>query len=285
VAAPRESPLSSDRLHEAGRRAAEESAAQARREVEAALGAVEEEFRSAAQWIEQRGVEFARLAQDNRGLQVALEAAQAALAEREPLEREAERLRAEHARLQALVGGLQQTAQALREELADERAKTERWAERVRSLEQRPAAAPAAPAASGSKGRRPEPAPEDVLAQQFLEWCWRSGGVLGRIERFAEALHQALPGAAVARVYRDADSPARPVELRAGGGASPVEYWAVSADGRHWLLPQPLSAGQFRELPPCFEGAAAPRELRDVVPAALRPSGAGFTLDVPGRVG
>ena len=162
----------------------------------------------------------------------------------------------------------------------------------------RPAsAAPVAPPEAALPESRPAPAgpsppemaaapvpAETVLADVFRAWCRAARPVVGRVEFFTEHVRQAIPGAFVSAVYRDANSQAQPVTFRARGGSSPVEYWLVSHAGRHALLPQPLGAQQFRELAPCMDGAATPAALREVEPAEVRPVGDQFELVRAGRV-
>ena len=125
---------------------------------------------------------------------------------------------------------------------------------------------------------------ETAIAEAFRAWCAAASPVVGKVAFFAEQVRQSVPEAAVAAVYRDANSQAHPVALRTAGGSSPVEYWLVAADGRHWLLPQPLGGPQFRELAPVFEGMATPATLAEVRPAEVRAVGDGFELVRPGRV-
>ena len=125
---------------------------------------------------------------------------------------------------------------------------------------------------------------EGVIAEAFRSWCAAASPVVGKVEFFGGHLRQILPEASVAAVYRDANSQAQPVVFRASGGSSPVEYWLVLADGRHWLLPQPLGGAQFRELAPCFDGTAAPSTLAHVRPADVRAVGGQFELTRPGEV-
>ncbi|HEX8298243.1 MAG TPA: hypothetical protein VF594_03710 [Rubricoccaceae bacterium] len=125
---------------------------------------------------------------------------------------------------------------------------------------------------------------EPAVAAVFQAWCLAARPVVGRVEFFADHVRQAIPGASVSAVFRDANSQAQPVMFRAQGGASPVEYWLVSHAGQHALLPQPLAAQQFRELAPCMDGTATPAALREVEPAEVRPVGDQFELVRPGRV-
>ncbi len=127
-------------------------------------------------------------------------------------------------------------------------------------------------------------ATDATLASVFQAWCAAASPVVGKVAFFAGEAARTFPDATVAAVYRDANSQALPVTLRLSGGSSPVEHWLVAAEGRHWLLPQPLSGQQFRELAPCFEGAATPAALASVRPAEVRAVGAEFEVVRPGRV-
>lgn len=122
-----------------------------------------------------------------------------------------------------------------------------------------------------------------AVVSAFQEWCATVGAVVGKVGFFAESLRQRVPGATASAVYRDANSQALPIVL-GSGGSSPVEYWLVAAEGRHWLFPQPVSPGQFRELAPCFDGAATPAVLTAIRPAEVRRSGDQLDLDQRGHV-
>lgn len=151
-----------------------------------------------------------------------------------------------------------------------------------------PEAPRADPAASPMASRDEAPASQapasQALAEAFRAWCTSGSAVVSKATFFGNALKQALPGATVAVVYRDGQTQSVPVVLRAAQGVLPAEYWAVAHGSRHWLLPQPLSAGQFRELDPCFDGNATPETLRDVRPAEVRTVGSAYEIVQTGRV-
>ncbi len=149
---------------------------------------------------------------------------------------------------------------------------------------------PPVPAEAPRQTRRPEPSPPPAEETVTLEalyrtFCREAGGLNSNPELFATSLRRAFPAAEVRTVYRDADSPARPIVLTAERrGNSAVPFWAVSVDGHHGLVPQPMGTDQFRELAPCFTGQAAPASLAEIDPAPLSTFGAGFELTRPGRV-
>lgn len=129
------------------------------------------------------------------------------------------------------------------------------------------------------------PATGDPLGEAFVGWCRKAGGLASHLDLFTQNLADVLPSAQVQLLYRDADTPTRPIRFTTHlAGASAIAFWGVSYDGQHRLLPQPLGPGQFRELAPVFGGASTPRELRLVVPAVLQPYGSSFELVEPGRV-
>ncbi len=143
----------------------------------------------------------------------------------------------------------------------------------------KPSAAPAAPVSRG-----PALYAVDVaIADAFRAWCVAASAVMGKVGFFAEALRQKVPGATASAVYRDANSQAQPIAF-GSGGSSPVEYWLVAVEGRHWLFPQPLSPGQFRELAPCFDGVATPATLAAIRPAEVKASADRFDLGPRGHV-
>lgn len=152
----------------------------------------------------------------------------------------------------------------------------------------RPASDPPSPAAETAATptvATAEAGPSARIAEAFRAWCAETTPVTGKVEFFAGHIRSALPGASVAAIYRDANSQATPVALSTQGAASPVEHWLVALDGRHWLLPQPMAAAQFRELAPCFEGTATPATLVTVAPAEVRVVGDRYEVPTPGRVG
>ena len=137
-----------------------------------------------------------------------------------------------------------------------------------------PAAVPAAPAL----------APVEAAAQAFADWCRQGTPMMSRVEFFSADLGGRVPGATARAVYRDLNSQAEPVRFDAAGGASPAEFWLVTAGGEALVFPQPLNAHQFRDLTRIFDGTAAPASLGSVAPARVRDEGATFALVTPGRV-
>ena len=143
-----------------------------------------------------------------------------------------------------------------------------------------PAPVPAAPAPAA-----PALAPADAAAAAFADWCRQGTPMMSRVDFFAGMLGTRVPGASAQAVYRDAYSQSEPVRFDARGGASPAEFWLVTAGGEMLLFPQPLNAGQFRDLTRVFEGTAAPKTVAHIVPARVRDEGGAFALTAPGRVG
>jgi hypothetical protein len=124
-----------------------------------------------------------------------------------------------------------------------------------------------------------------VLADVFVAWCKTLGAHARPPAQFEQALQKHLPMASVESVYRDLHSPIRPVRFDRLGGASPVEHWLVATNGTCWLLPCPIGTEAFRDVAPIYEGGhVAPRDLRHVEPARVRPDGDGFALVQPGRI-
>ena len=226
---------------------------------------------------------------------------------------------AERDRLAADLRAAQDDARRYREE-RDWLAREALYAEKA-STARHPAPTPAKPAVAGRKSpakssaaESPTPAPpalpesvsadavpeplqselspaaavpssvEAAIAEAFRVWCIAASPVVGKVEFFGSHLRQILPGATVSSVYRDVNSQSMPVVIRRTSGVIPVEHWLVVADGRHWLLPQPLGGAQFRELAPCFEGSAAPATLAHVRPADVRAVGDQFELTRAGEV-
>lgn len=136
----------------------------------------------------------------------------------------------------------------------------------------------------------PTPAPTaprsaaDAVADTFVAHCTQAGGLVSRPELFAQQLAGLLPGATVEVVYRDLDTPARPIAFDAVGGNSPAAHWLVRAGLDLLLVPQPQGAQQFRDLAPVFEGQAVPASLLYVTPARVTAQGMAYVLTQPGRV-
>ena len=126
--------------------------------------------------------------------------------------------------------------------------------------------------------------PADAAAEAFADWCRRATPMMSKVDFFANALAERVPGTAVRAVYRDSYSQAEPVRFDGSGGASPAEFWLVTVGGEALVFPQPLNAHQFRDLTRIFEGTATPASLQSVVPARVRDEGAAFALVAPGRV-
>lgn len=133
---------------------------------------------------------------------------------------------------------------------------------------------PSAPAPSRDPG--------EAVAQTFVEWCRRGGPMISRDGNFIRELQKHIPEARMRIVRRDLDSPARPIEFDERGGNSPAEYWLVEVGEGRWLLPQPVSGGQFRDTGEVFEGRAAPSQLQDIRPAEVRQEGSVLRLIRPG---
>lgn len=129
--------------------------------------------------------------------------------------------------------------------------------------------------------------PEDPTNEQaeatgaaFVAWCNRGGPLVGRYFMFERALHHVVPDAAVEPVFRDRVA-LRPTFREAADGP---EHWLVRLGTSLYLLPQPQSAEQFRELAPIFLGEAIPKHVTAVVPARLVTDGALLVLDDSGSV-
>ena len=143
---------------------------------------------------------------------------------------------------------------------------------------------PAVPAPVQQAPSAPTLSPADAAAAAFADWCRRATPMMSKVDFFANALAERLPGTSVRAVYRDLNSQAEPVRFDGSGGASPAEFWLVSVGGEALVFPQPLNAHQFRDLTRIFEGTATPASLQSVVPARVRDEGAAFALVAPGRV-
>ncbi len=126
--------------------------------------------------------------------------------------------------------------------------------------------------------------PADAVAAAFADWCRRATPMMSRVDFFASDLAARVPGASARAVYRDLNSQAEPVRFDAAGGASPAEFWLVTAGSEALVFPQPLNAHQFRDLTRIFDGTATPATLGSIAPARVRDEGAAFALTAPGRV-
>ena len=126
--------------------------------------------------------------------------------------------------------------------------------------------------------------PAAAAAAAFADWCRRATPMMSKVDFFANALAEGLPGTSVRAVYRDLNSQAEPVRFDGAGGASPAEFWLVTVGGEALVFPQPLNAHQFRDLTRIFEGTATPASLASITPARVRDEGAAFALVAPGRV-
>lgn len=142
----------------------------------------------------------------------------------------------------------------------------------------------AAPAPIMQAPAPPVLSPADDAAVAFADWCRRATPMMSKVDFFANALAERLPGTSVRAVYRDLNSQAEPVRFDGSGGASPAEFWLVTVGGEALVFPQPLNAHQFRDLTRIFDGTATPASLASVVPARVRDEGAAFALVTPGRV-
>ena len=178
----------------------------------------------------------------------------------------------------AKVEALERQVEKLQKDLGDMQTWATDYFNRNEAQKAAPVAvAPAAPAA-------PALSPADGAAAAFADWCRRATPMMSRVDFFAADLGARVPGASARAVYRDLNSQAEPVRFDAAGGASPAEFWLVTAGGEALLFPQPLNAHQFRDLTRVFDGAATPASLRSIAPARVRDEGAAHALTAPGRV-
>ena len=147
--------------------------------------------------------------------------------------------------------------------------------------------APIQDAPISTQGTRPSPpkSDEQVVADAFARWVRKGGGLVGRALVFQNELREALPQALVTPVYRDAKAPT--LVFSTDAPPNPVEYWLVRTDKHVFLLPQALSAQQFREVDDrCFGGKTpAPSAVARVRPAVMAESGPGsVTLQRAGEI-
>ena len=150
-------------------------------------------------------------------------------------------------------------------------------------LARRPAAAPVASTDAGEPPAETDAGPAGVAGRAFAAWCRRNRALVSRPYLFASFLKTAAEGleVEVTPVYRDRAAPEPTFRAQAIDG---VEHWLVRVGPTTVLLPQPLSATQFRELAPAFEGAATPETVAAVVPAEVAFEGGAHVLVAPGRI-
>lgn len=137
---------------------------------------------------------------------------------------------------------------------------------------------------AGAPDAAPVPAgPATLAGTAFAAWCRRNRALVSRPYLFASFLASAAEGmeTEVTPVYRDRAAPEPTFRPEAIDG---VEHWLVRVGPETVLLPQPLSATQFRELAPVFTGEATPETVGEVVPAAVRAQGGAHVLAALGRV-
>lgn len=155
---------------------------------------------------------------------------------------------------------------------------------RIHQLEGRKGAEEMAPKDT-TRERRPIPAdaPEDV----FLHWCNNGGGQIGKAFLFQESVEERFRDATVEQVYRDMNNEASlAISKRKEGLGAPQEYWLISHQGRHLLVPQPQSADRFREIHPKIYQASqtSPSRVRSITPATAEVAGDTVRLLSPGRI-
>ena len=149
----------------------------------------------------------------------------------------------------------------------------------------RTAASPddAAPEPDGETDEPDDDTPAGIAGRAFAAWCRRNRALVSRPYLFASFLKTAAAGldVDVTPVYRDRAASVPTFRSEAVDG---VEHWLVRIGPATVLLPQPLSAAQFRELAPCFTGEATPETLAGITPATVSAEGTAHVLAAPGRV-
>ena len=154
----------------------------------------------------------------------------------------------------------------------------------VAGLRRRDPTAPRpAPTSDVSATASEDEGPAGLAGRVFTAWCRRNRALVSRPYLFASFLTQHADGAEVevTTVYRDRAAAAPTFRAESIDG---VEHWLVRVGATTVVLPQPLSAQQFRELAPVFEGEATPETLASVVPAEVASEGGAHVLRAPGRV-
>ena len=98
---------------------------------------------------------------------------------------------------------------------------------------------------------------------------------------FEPHLKEVLPTATVKKTYRDRNGA---VPAFSESPRDPVEYWVVETEGGAWLLPQPQSQDQFRELVGFEHDVDRPKVVRSVVPATLKAEPGRYLIESDGLI-
>ena len=119
----------------------------------------------------------------------------------------------------------------------------------------------------------PKPSLRDEVGLAFVAWCQKGGPMMSRFFMFERTLQQQWPDAKVFVRYRHrvANGEVTFVEV----SSQPIEYWAIVVKEQAFMVPQPMSASQFRDTTAAFEGTALPSMLATCTPALLKRLGAG----------
>lgn len=125
------------------------------------------------------------------------------------------------------------------------------------------------------------------IGEAFVAWCEKGGPQISRFFLFKQALEKALPGTDVQLLHRDANQTTVRFVTSSATMRNPIAYWLVTDSKQAWLIPEPMSSGQFREVhAECFVGPpVSPTSLHEFNPALLQREGEGWAVATKGKVG
>ena len=120
------------------------------------------------------------------------------------------------------------------------------------------------------------PVPTFTPEHAFLQWCQKGGGQMSKALFFQKELVRQFRAASVEPVFRDMNNEASLIiSKRKETPGAPQEYWLISNEGRHLLVPQPQTVDKFREIHPQIYQASqvSPSRLRSIKPAIAEVAG------------
>lgn len=121
----------------------------------------------------------------------------------------------------------------------------------------------------------------------FVLWCQEAGGQVGKPDQFELRLQETMRDVKVDRVFRDQNNESAIVLSRKMESlGAPQEYWLISFQSQHYVVPQPQNPKRFREVHQGIyqSNGTSPSQMSSIYLANVDVAGDQVTLRSPGRI-